>query len=106
VTDDAAAELGITIAAIPFQQPELDAYATLPNSISDPRLEPFGGVLQTFVTGDGDDGHLDGALYLIDTQRSITVQGIGTAGTTVDALPQLTLTAAADAAFAVRTLIG
>ncbi|MCU1439842.1 MAG: hypothetical protein JWP85_839 [Rhodoglobus sp.] len=101
VTDDQASQLGVTIADIPFQQSELDSYATLPNAIADPRLEASGAVLQTFATGDGDDGHLDSALYLFDTQHSITIQGIGAP----DSLPGLTLAAATDGAFAVRALI-
>jgi hypothetical protein len=101
VTDDQASQLGVTIADIPFQQGELDSYATLPNAIADPRLEATGAVLQTFVTGDGDDGHLDSALYLFDTQHSITIQGAGTP----DSLPGLTLAAATDGAFAVRALV-
>lgn len=105
VTDDAATQLGVTIAAIPFQQSELDAYATLPNAIADARLESTGAVLQTFATGDADDGHLDSPLYLFDSAYSITVQGITKGGSTASTLPQLTVAAATNAAFAVRALI-
>lgn len=104
-TDDASTQLGVTIAAIPFLQGELDSYATLPNALQDPRLEEHGGVLQTFAAGDGDDGHLDGALYLFDTEYSVTIQGDSSTGTTAASLPGLTLPAATDAAFAVRNLI-
>lgn len=105
-TDDAATQLGVTIAAIPFQQGELDSFATLPNALTDPRLEQHGGVLQTFTLGDGDDGHLDSALYLFDTEYSVTIQGFATSGSTLATLPALTLPAATDAAFAVRALVG
>jgi hypothetical protein len=101
VTDDQASQLGVTIADIPFQQGELDSYATLPNALTDPRLGDSGAVLQTFETGDGNDGHLDSALYLFDTQHSITIQGEGAP----QSLPGLTLAAATDGAFAVRALI-
>ena len=104
-TGDGATQLGVTLAAIPFQQTELDAYSALPNALQDPRLEPLGGVLQTFAAGDGDDGHLDSALYLFDTTVSITIQGITAGGSTLDTLPQLTVPAAVDAAFAVRALV-
>jgi hypothetical protein len=101
VTDDQASQLGVTIADIPFQQAELDSYATLPNALADPRLGDSGAVLQTFETGDGDDGHLDSALYLFDTLHSITIQGVGAP----QSLPGLTLAAATDGAFAVRALV-
>lgn len=101
VASDPANEIGVTLAAIPFQQTELDSYATLPNAVADPRLADSGGVLQTFSTGDGDDGHLDSALYLFDTTVSITIEGVGDPA----ALPQLTLPATSDAAFAVRALV-
>jgi hypothetical protein len=104
-TPDTVTQLGVTIAKIPFQQSEIDAYATLPNAIADPRLAQYKAVLQTFKTGDGDDGHLDSALYLFDTAISVTIQGITTGGSTATTLPQLTVPAAVDAAFAVRALV-
>ena len=105
-TTDRATQLGITIAVIPFQQPELDNYATLPNAVDDPRLAVHDAVLQTFSAGDGDDGHLDSPLYLIDTEYSITIQGLSTDGDTVTTLPALTVPAAIDMAFVTRDLIG
>lgn len=105
VTADSATQIGVTIAAIPFLQTELDTYGALPNAIADPRVEPYGAVLQTFKPGDGDDGHLDSALYLFDTRYSITIQGLTKGGSTATTLPQLSVTAAEDAAFAVRALI-
>ena len=105
LSPDGATQLGVTIAAIPFQQGELDSYATLPNAIADPRLEPYGAVLQTFAADDPDDGHLDSSLYLFDTGVSITVQGITDGGPTISTLPQLTVPAAIDAALAVRALL-
>lgn len=104
-TPDKVTQLGVTIAKIPFQQSEIDSYGTLPNAITDPRLKQFKAVLQTFKTNDGDDGHLDSALYLFDTAISVTIQGITTGGSTMTTLPQLTLPAAVDAAFAVRALV-
>ncbi len=104
-TPDKVTQLGVTIAKIPFQQSEIDGYATLPNALSDPRLAQYKAVLQTFKAGDGDDGHLDSALYLFDTAISVTIQGVTTGGSTVTTLPQLTLPAAVDAAFAVRALV-
>jgi len=98
VSSDSASRLGITIAAIPFLQTELDTYATLPGTVPDERLH--GAVLQVFQPGDADDGQLDGPLYLFDTENSITVQAQGTA------LAQVTVSAAIDAAFAVREILG
>jgi hypothetical protein len=89
-SDDSSTQLGVTIAAIAFQQAELDGYATLPNSISDDRLTASGAV----------------PLDLFDTKYSITVQGESESGSTLATLPALTVGAAADAAFAVRALIG
>ncbi len=103
---DGASAIGVTIAGIPFQQPELDAYAARPNALSDPRLEARSAVLQTFETGDGDDGILDSPLYLIDTTWSVTIQGVADGSTVAIALPQLTLATATDAIFAVRDLVG
>ena len=104
-TADTVTQLGVTIAAIPFQQAEIDGYATLPNAIADGRLAQYKGVLQTFVKGDGDDGHLDSALYLFDTAISVTIQGVSKGDPTSVTIPQLTLPAAEDAAFAVRALV-
>jgi hypothetical protein len=98
------AAIGVTIAGIPFQQTELDAYAARPNAIADDRLEAHHAVLQTFETGDGADGTLDSSLYLIDTQWSVTIQGVAEGSTIAETFPQLTLPAATDAAFAVREL--
>lgn len=106
LTPDGGAQVGVTIAAIAFLQAELDLYATLPNAIADDRTAQRGSVLQTFVAGDGDDGHLDRSLYLYDLEVSVTVEGYSPSGSTVDSLPQLTLPAAVDAAFAVRELVG
>lgn len=105
LTPDAGAQVGVTIAAIRFLQSELDTYATLPNAIDDERNAQRGSVLQTFVAGDGDDGHLDRSLYLFDLEVSVTVEGYSASGSTTDSLPQLTLPAAIDAAFAVRALV-
>ena len=103
---DGASAIGVTIAAIPFQQTELDAYAARPNALADDRLAARSAVLQTFDTGDGDDGFLDSPLYLIDTAWSITIQGTTEGSTVAVALPQLTVPTATDAAFAVRDLVG
>lgn len=104
-TADTVTQLGVTVAAIPFQQAEIDGYATLPNAIADGRLAQYRGVLQTFAAGDGDDGHLDSALYLFDTAISVTIQGVSKGDPTSVTIPQLTLPAAEDAAFAVRALV-
>lgn len=93
--------IGVTIAAIPFLDTELATYGASPNALADARLAERGAVLQTLALGDADDGHLDSALYLFDLKYSITIQR---SGPTV--LAQLTVPAAADAAFAVRALIG
>ncbi len=95
----ATGRLGVTIAAIPFLPTELEAYSTAPGTLADDRTAARGAVLQTFEAGDGDDGHLDSALYLFDLEYSITIQEDG------GELPQLTVAAAADAAFAIRELI-
>ena len=105
VSPDGATQLGVTLAAIPFQQTEIDGYAALPNAVADDRLAAHDGVLQVFGARDADDGHLDSQLYLIDTALSITIQGITAGGSTRETLPQLTVPAAIDAAFAVRALV-
>lgn len=92
--------IGVTIAAIPFLETELQAYGESPNAIDDPRTQQRGAVLQTLQADDGADGHLDSALYLFDLEYSVTIQQ---SGATV--LAQLTVPAASDAAFAVRELI-
>jgi hypothetical protein len=102
---DKTTQLGVTVASIPFQQSEIDGYATLPNAIADERLAQYKGVLQTFTTGDGDDGHLDNALYLFDVAVSVTIQGVSKGQPSSATLPQLTVPAAIDAAFAVRALV-
>jgi len=104
-TADSATQLGVTIAAIPFQQAEIDSYATLPNAIADARTAQYGAVIQTLGPDDGADGILDSALYLFDTTYSITVQGLSTGDPISVSLPQLTVPAAIDAAFAVRGLL-
>lgn len=104
-TTDSATQLGVTIAAIPFQQAEIDSYATLPNAIADARTAQYGAVIQTLGPDDDTDGILDSALYLFDTTYSITVQGLSTGDPISVSLPQLTVPAAIDAAFAVRGLL-
>ncbi len=103
---DATAQVGVTIAAIPFLDTELKAYGALPTSIADDRLAEHGAVLQTLKIADGDDGHLDSSLFLFDLDYSITIQGYAKDGSsTATTLPQLSVAAATDAAFAVRALI-
>lgn len=105
LTPDGNTQLGLTIAAIPFQQTEIDSYATLPNAIADDRLAEYEGVIQTFPADDPDDGHLAKSLSLFDTTYSITVLADDITGSTEASLPQLTVPAAIDAAFAVRALL-
>ncbi|CAN5632520.1 hypothetical protein BH10ACT7_BH10ACT7_16790 [soil metagenome] len=102
---DGSSQVGVTIAAIPFQQTEIDHYMTLPNAIADDRLEQYEAVLQTLATGDGDDGHLDSPLYLFDVDYSITIQAISLGEPLATVLPDLSVETAADAAFAVRELL-
>ena len=102
---DTTTQVGVTIAEIPFQQTEIDNYKTLPNAISDERTAEYDSVLQTLDTGDGDDGHLDSPLYLFDVNYSITIQAIAITEPLATALPDLSLEAATDAAFAVRALL-
>lgn len=105
-TGDATTQVGVTLAAIPFLDTELETYGALPTSIADDRTAEHSAVLQTLKQGDADDGHLDSALYLFDKDYSITIQGLSADGSsTLQTLPQLTVAAAADAAFAVRALI-
>lgn len=92
--------IGVTIAAIPFLQTELDTYGASPNALVDARTGEHGAVLQTLLLDDGADGHLDAALYLFDLEYSITIQETGTA-----VLPRLSVSAATDGIFAVRALI-
>ena len=104
-TADTVTQLGVTIADIPFQQNEIDAYAGLPNAIADPRLKQYKAALQTFATWDAADGHLDSTLYLIDTTVSITIQPLSTGDPTRVTLPTLSVEAATDAALAIRALV-
>lgn len=105
-TADAAAQVGVTLAAIPFLDTEIQLYSTMPTAIADDRLAEHGAVLQTLKVGDADDGHLDSALYLFDKNYSVTIQGYAKDGSaTAASLPQLSIAAATDGAFAVRALI-
>ena len=105
-TADAVTQLGVTIAAISFQQAEIDGYATLPNAIADERTGPYKAVIQTLAPGDTVDGILDSALYLFDTTYSVTIQGLSIGDPIPVSMPQLTVPAAIDAAFAIRALVG
>ena len=67
-TEDSVTQLGVTIAAIPFQQAEIDSYATLPNAIADDRLAQYGAVIQTLGPDDAADGVLDSAA-IVDNIR-------------------------------------
>lgn len=102
---DGSSQVGVTIAVIPFQQTEIDHYATLPNAIADDRVDQYDAVLQTLATGDGDDGHLDSPLYLFDVNYSITIQAVSIGEPLAVVLPDLSVEAGADAAFAVRALL-
>lgn len=102
---DETAQVGVTIAEIPFQQTEIDHYLTLPNAVTDDRTAQYQAVLQTLQEGDGDDGHLNSPLYLFDVNYSITIQAISIAEPLETVLPDLSLEQAADAAFAVRALL-
>lgn len=105
VSADGGTQLGVTIAAIPILQEELDLYGTLPGVIADERTADGSAVLQALDADDAADGHLDSALYLFDTVHSITIQGHSDAGQLATELPGLTLPAATEAAFAVRGLL-
>jgi len=105
LSGDALSQVGITVATIPFQQTEIDGYATLPNAITDDRLAQYDGVLQTLATDDAADGHLDSPLYLFDTRYSITVQAVSTGEPIATLLPNLSVETATEAAFAVRALL-
>ncbi|CAN5179863.1 hypothetical protein BH11ACT4_BH11ACT4_22260 [soil metagenome] len=97
---DGQTQLGVTLAGIPFQQSEIDGYATLPNAIADDRLRPNKAVLQNFTSSDKDF-----RLSLFDVAVSITIQGRSTTGPTSATIPALSLPAATDAAFALRALV-
>ncbi|MGX5681206.1 hypothetical protein [Schumannella luteola] len=105
VSPDGGTQLGVTIAAIPILQEELDLYGTLPGVIADERTSDGSAVLQALDADDSADGHLDSALYLFDTVHSITIQGHSDAGALATELPGLTVPAATEAAFAVRGLL-
>lgn len=105
VSDDGATQLGVTIASIPFLQEELELYGTMPGVIADDRVADGSAVLQALDPDDTADGHLDSALYLFDLTHSITIQGHTESGDLAAALPALTVSAATEAAFAVRGLL-
>ena len=69
-------------------------------------MAQYGAVIQTLGPDDAADGVLDSALYLFDTTYSITIQGVSTGDPIAVSLPQLTVSAAIDGAFAVRALLG
>ncbi len=96
ITADGTGQVGITVAALPFLQTELDAYGAMPGAIADDRLAVHGGVLETLAAGDRDDGILDSPLYLFDLEYSVTVQAVSTPIGFADSV---------DAAFAVRDLV-
>ena len=95
-SSDGSGQVGVTLAALPFLQTELDAYGAMPGAIADDRLAVHGGVLETLTTGDGDDGVLDSPLYLFDLEYSVTVQAVST---------PIGFSDGVDAAFAVRDLV-
>ena len=103
-TPDESAQIGVTIAAVPLLDSEVELYAQSPTAVADPRLAA-GQVLQVSTIADADDGHLDGALSLFDAGMSVTLQGYALGGSTAGPLPQLTVAAATDAAFAVRAIL-
>lgn len=96
VSADGTGQVGITLAALPFLQTELDAYGAMPGAIADDRLAAHGGVLETLAAGDADDGILDSPLYLFDLEYSVTVQAVSNPIGFGDSV---------DAAFAVRDLV-
>ncbi len=96
LTADGTGQVGITVAALPFLQSELDTYGAMPGAIADDRLAAHGGVLETLAAGDGDDGILDSPLYLFDLEYSVTVQAVST---------PIGFSDSVDAAFAVRELV-
>lgn len=102
---DASVQLGVTISNIPFQEGELEGYRTLPNAIADDRATAADAVLQTLKVEGGPQSHLGSSLFLFDTTWSVSIQGVDKSGDSSVSLPQLTVAAAADAAFAVRALI-
>lgn len=102
---DTTSQLSVTIADIPFQQTEIDGYATLPNAIADDRLSQYDGVIQTLDPNDPADGLLDSPLYLFDTLHSVTIYPVSVDAPISTILPGLTIPAAIDAAFSVRALL-
>lgn len=102
---DDAVQLGVTISNIPFQEGELEGYRTLPNAIADDRATAADAVLQTLKVEGGPQSHLGSSLFLFDTTWSVSIQGVDKSGDSSASLPQLTVAAATDAAFAVRALI-
>jgi hypothetical protein len=61
--------------------------------------------LQTSVLEAGYADHLDSTLFVFDTVYSIAIQGFSDSAPSIETLPQLTVGAAADAAFAVHALV-
>lgn len=104
-SEDEQVTLGVTISAIPFLQEELESYRTLPTVLVDDRAAAGGAVLQTMEVEGGPTDHLDSTMFLFDTVYSIAIQGYAEGGPTTDSIPQLTVAAATEAAFAVRALI-
>jgi hypothetical protein len=102
---DSTVQLGVTMSNIPFQEAELESYRTLPNAIADDRATAADAVLQTLKVEGGPNTHLGSSLFLFDTTWSVAIQGVDKSGDSGAWLPQLTVGAAADAAFAVRALI-
>lgn len=105
ISPDTTAQLSVTVANIPFQQPEIDNYATLPNAIADDRLAQYSGVIQTLDPNDPEDGLLDSPLYLFDVLHSVTIYPVSVDAPISTVLPGLTIPAAIDGAFAVRALM-
>ena len=102
---DENVRLGVTISAIPFLKEELDSYRLLPTAIPDDRATALNAVLQTRQVEGGSADHLDSTLYLFDTVYSIAIEGSSAVEPVTLSLPQLTIGAATDAAFAIRALL-
>jgi hypothetical protein len=101
---DGQSGVGVTLSGITILDTEMAQFAEGQTVIDDQRAADLGAILQTLDLPNGPTDHLPATLLLFDTTLTVAIMGSSADGDTVDELPQLTIGAASDAAFAVFAL--
>lgn len=101
---DGQSGIGVTLSGITMLDTEMTQFAEGQTVIDDQRATDLGAILQTMSLPNGPTDHLPATLLLFDRTLTVAVTGSSADGDTVDELPQLSIGAASDAAFAVFAL--